>query len=167
MHWSPVPKFQGDNFYKNLAIVSEIKKLATRKGCSTTQIALAWVAAQGLIAIPGTTKPKRLEENWASRHVNLTEEEKQEMRQIIDAAKPHGNRYAPEQQATVGHWNDVECTRLDQAEVMAFLLARRGERRISGHYIAPIFNFWIYHFRTHPLLTLGTYVVSVARLLER
>lgn len=103
MHWSLVPKFQGDNFYKNLAIVKEIKKLATRKGCSTTQIALAWVAAQGLIAIPGTTKAKRLEENWASRYIDLTEEEKQEMRQIIDAAKPHGNRYSPEQQATVGH----------------------------------------------------------------
>ncbi|RAO67664.1 uncharacterized protein BHQ10_003676 [Talaromyces amestolkiae] len=98
-----LPKFQGDNFYKNLAIVKEIKKLATRKGCSTTQIALAWVAAQGLIAIPGTTKAKRLEENWASRYIDLTEEEKQEMRQIIDAAKPHGNRYSPEQQATVGH----------------------------------------------------------------
>lgn len=76
--------------------MSEIKKLATRKDCSITQIALAWVAAQGLIAIPGTTKPKRLEENWVSRDINLTEEEKQEMRQIIDAAKPHGNRFAPE-----------------------------------------------------------------------
>ncbi|ETS73604.1 hypothetical protein PFICI_14550 [Pestalotiopsis fici W106-1] len=98
-----LPKFQGENFFKNRNIVDEIKKLATRKGCTLTQIALAWVAAQGMIAIPGTTKAKRLEENWASRDVELTEEEKQEMRKIIDAAKPHGNRYAPAQQAMVGH----------------------------------------------------------------
>ncbi|KAJ5213338.1 hypothetical protein N7449_000507 [Penicillium cf. viridicatum] len=97
------PKFQGENFYKNLAIVEEIKKLAARKGCKISQIALAWVVSQGLIPIPGTTKAARLEENWASRDVELTEEEKQEMRKIIDAAKPHGNRYAPAQQAMVGH----------------------------------------------------------------
>ncbi|KAF4160093.1 hypothetical protein CNMCM8927_007509 [Aspergillus lentulus] len=97
------PKFQGENFYKNRAIVEEIKKLAARKNCTTSQIALAWVAAQGFIAIPGTTKASRLEENWASREIELTEEEKQEMRRIIDVAKPHGNRYGPEHQALVGH----------------------------------------------------------------
>ncbi|GIK06657.1 hypothetical protein Aspvir_002307 [Aspergillus viridinutans] len=97
------PKFQGENFYKNRAIVEEIKKLAARKNCTTSQIALAWVAAQGFIAIPGTTKASRLEENWASREIDLTEEEKQEMRRIIDVAKPYGNRYAPEHQALVGH----------------------------------------------------------------
>ncbi|KAJ5906405.1 uncharacterized protein N7473_003321 [Penicillium subrubescens] len=97
------PKFQGENFYKNKAIVEEIKKLAVRKGCSISQIALAWVAAQGMIAIPGTTKVKRLEENWASRDIDLTEEEKQEFRRIIDAAKPHGNRYSAAHQSMVGH----------------------------------------------------------------
>ncbi|RJE24661.1 reductase [Aspergillus sclerotialis] len=97
------PKFQGENFYKNRAIVDEIKKLASKKGCSISQIALAWVAAQGMIAIPGTTKAKRLEENWASREIELTDEEKKEMRRIIDAAKPHGNRYGPAHQAMVGH----------------------------------------------------------------
>ncbi|OQD59968.1 hypothetical protein PENPOL_c035G10710 [Penicillium polonicum] len=97
------PKFQGENFYKNLAIVEEIKKLATRKGCKISQIALAWVVSQGLIPIPGTTKAARLEENWASRDIELTEEEKLEMRKIIDAAKPHGNRYGPAHQAMVGH----------------------------------------------------------------
>lgn len=56
-----------------------------------------------MIPIPGTTKATRLEENWASRDIELTEEEKQQMRRIIDAAKPHGNRYAPAQQALVGH----------------------------------------------------------------
>ncbi|KAF1994390.1 Aldo/keto reductase [Amniculicola lignicola CBS 123094] len=98
-----VPKFQGENFYKNRAIVDEIKKLAARRGCKLTQIALAWVAAQGMIAIPGTTKPARLEENFASRDVDLTEEEKQEIRMILDAAKPAGNRYSEKAQAMVGH----------------------------------------------------------------
>ncbi|KAF2483614.1 NADP-dependent oxidoreductase domain-containing protein [Neohortaea acidophila] len=98
-----VPKFQGENFYKNRAIVEEIKKLASRKGCTLTQVALAWVAAQDMIAIPGTTKAGRLEENWASRDVVLSDEEKAEMRRIIDAAKPHGNRYSEKAQAMVGH----------------------------------------------------------------
>jgi len=83
--------------------VDEIKKLSSRKGCTVTQVALAWVAAQGMIAIPGTTKAKRLEENWASREIELTEEEKREMRKIIDSAKPFGNRYGPVHQAMVGH----------------------------------------------------------------
>ncbi|KAL4974147.1 NADP-dependent oxidoreductase domain-containing protein [Aspergillus desertorum] len=97
------PKFQGENFHKNRAIVEEIKKLAVKKGVSISQIALAWVAAQGMIAIPGTTKAKRLEENWASREIEFSEEEWKEMRRIIDVAKPVGNRYGPEHQAIVGH----------------------------------------------------------------
>lgn len=98
-----VPKFQGENFYKNKAIVDEIKQLATAKGCTVAQIALAWVAAQGLIAIPGTTKASRLEENWASRDVVLTEEELKAMRKIVDDAKPVGERFSPIFQSMVGH----------------------------------------------------------------
>ncbi|KAI0399762.1 NADP-dependent oxidoreductase domain-containing protein [Xylaria palmicola] len=98
-----VPKFQGENFYKNRAIVDEFKKLAARKGCKTSQIALAWVAAQGMIPIPGTTKVHRLEENWASRDIELSEGEKKDIRAVIDAAKPQGNRYGPVHQAQVGH----------------------------------------------------------------
>ncbi|KAG6360756.1 hypothetical protein INS49_011822 [Diaporthe citri] len=93
----------GENFYKNKAIVEEIKKLAARKGCTLPQIALAWVAAQGMIAIPGTTKASRLEENWASRDMDLTMEEKQELRRIVDNAKPVGNRYNETMQTFVGH----------------------------------------------------------------
>ncbi|KAJ4286751.1 hypothetical protein N0V90_013003 [Kalmusia sp. IMI 367209] len=98
-----VPKFQGENFYKNKSIVDDIKKLAAKKGCTTSQIALAWVAAQGMIAIPGTTKEHRLEENWKSRNIELTGEEQDHMRELIDNAKPVGNRYGPAHQALVGH----------------------------------------------------------------
>ncbi|KAL1584748.1 Aldo-keto reductase [Cladosporium halotolerans] len=97
------PKFQGENFTANKRIVTEIKKLAARKGCTLTQVALAWVLAQGMIPIPGTTKPGRLEENWASREIELTEEEKKAMREIVEAAKPVGNRYGEKHAAMVGH----------------------------------------------------------------
>jgi diketogulonate reductase-like aldo/keto reductase len=59
--------------------------------------------AQGMIPIPGTTKPHRLEENFASREVELTEGEKGEMRRILDSLKPQGNRYSEKMQAMVGH----------------------------------------------------------------
>ncbi|KAF4441839.1 alcohol dehydrogenase [Fusarium austroafricanum] len=98
-----IPKFQGENFYHNKKMVEEIKKLAVKKGATVTQIALAWVAAQGFISIPGTTKAERVEENWASRDIVLDEEEKAEMRRIIESAKPQGNRYRPDMQAMVGH----------------------------------------------------------------
>lgn len=98
-----VPKFQGENFYKNKAIVDEIKKLATKKGCTTTQVALAWVAAQGMIPIPGTTKAKRLEENWASRDIEFTREEMEEMRRIVEDAKPVGDRFNAMFGSLVGH----------------------------------------------------------------
>ena len=98
-----VPKFQGENFYRNKAIVTEIQKLAKKKGCSTGQLAIAWVIKQGFIPIVGTTKINRFEENWASRDVSLTDEEVSEMRRIVDEAKPTGNRYGAQHQSWVGH----------------------------------------------------------------
>ncbi|KAH7335088.1 NADP-dependent oxidoreductase domain-containing protein [Pyrenochaeta sp. MPI-SDFR-AT-0127] len=56
-------------------------------------VALAWVAAQGFISIPSTTKVHRLDENWASRDVELTDEEKAELRSLIDKTKPYGARF--------------------------------------------------------------------------
>lgn len=98
-----MPKFQGSNFHANKRIVDAIKLLAQRKGSTLTQVALAWVLAQGMIPIPGTTKPGRLEENFASREIELTEEEKKEMRRILDEVRPEGNRYWEKHQAMVGH----------------------------------------------------------------
>lgn len=98
-----VPKFQGENFYHNKAIVDEIKKLAARKNCTVAQVALAWVVAQGLIPIPGTTKASRLQENWGSRDVILTEEELGEMRRIVDDAKPVGERFNAAFESMAGH----------------------------------------------------------------
>lgn len=77
--------------------------MATKKGRSVAQIALAWVAAQGVITIPGTTKASRLEENWASRYIELTEDELREMGEIVNAAKPSGERFSKIFQSMVGH----------------------------------------------------------------
>ncbi|KAJ7932828.1 NADP-dependent oxidoreductase domain-containing protein [Mycena leptocephala] len=98
-----VPKFQGENFYKNLDIVDRIKALADKKGVTPGQLSIAWVAAQGTIPIPGTKQVGRLEENWGARDVDLNAEELAEMRAVIDAAKPVGNRYNEAAQAAVGH----------------------------------------------------------------
>ena len=56
-----------------------------------------------MITIPGTTKASRLEENWASRDIELTERELKEMRKIVDAAKPVGERFSAIYQSVVGH----------------------------------------------------------------
>jgi diketogulonate reductase-like aldo/keto reductase len=74
-------------------IVNGFNDLAKRKSCVLPQIVLTWVAAQGMISISGTTKPGRAEENFASRNVELTEEELKQVRAITDSLKPQGDRY--------------------------------------------------------------------------
>ena len=92
------PRFQGDNFNKNLQLVSKISEMAKQKGCTPSQLALAWVLAQGdfLFPIPGTKKIKYLEENAAAVNIHLSKEELEIIDTIFpkDAAK--GLRY-PEQ----------------------------------------------------------------------
>lgn len=97
------PSSKGENFYTNKKISEGFKELAKRKGCTITQVALAWVAAQGMIAIPGTTKPSRLEQNFSSRDVELTEEELKQMRATIDQLKPQGDRYNEEAAKAIGN----------------------------------------------------------------
>lgn len=75
--------------------------MAAKKGTIMAQVALAWVIAQGFIPIPGTTKVHRLEENWASRNIELSEEEKAELRSLIDKTKPHGARFNKQYAAAV------------------------------------------------------------------
>src|SRR5438094_576431 len=68
------PRFQGENFQKNLELVERVEELAAAKGCTAAQIALAWVVVQGddMVPIPGTTRVKNLEENVAALEVGLT-----------------------------------------------------------------------------------------------
>jgi aryl-alcohol dehydrogenase-like predicted oxidoreductase len=80
------PRFQGDNFAKNLDLVEEVRRLAAEKGCTPGQLALAWVLAQGddVVPIPGTKRVKYLEENTAAVDVTLSAEDLA----TIDAAFP-------------------------------------------------------------------------------
>ncbi|KIW12755.1 hypothetical protein PV08_07941 [Exophiala spinifera] len=89
-----IPKFQGENFYVNKRISEGFKKIAQRKNCTMAQAALAWIAAQGIIALPGTTRPERLVENWISRDIELTDEDLRAMRALVESLKPQGDRYS-------------------------------------------------------------------------
>jgi aryl-alcohol dehydrogenase-like predicted oxidoreductase len=90
------PRFQGENFQKNLDLVARIEELASAKGVTPAQLALAWVLAQGddIVPIPGTKKVGRLEENVAAVDVTLSEDELAEIASALPAAS--GGRY-PEQ----------------------------------------------------------------------
>lgn len=90
-----MPRFQGENFVKNLELVEKIRMLAAEKGCTPSQLAIAWVLAQGedIITIPGTKHIKYLEENIASENVQLSREDLQSMEAIMPARIVSGNRY--------------------------------------------------------------------------
>ena len=87
------PRFQGENFDKNLALVDAIERLARRKGVTAPQLALAWVLHQGedIVPIPGTKRRERLEENVAATGVALTDEELREIAESLP--EPAGERY--------------------------------------------------------------------------
>lgn len=83
------PRFQGENFAKNLVLVERVREIAARKGVTPAQLAIAWVLAQGddIVPIPGTKRRKYLEENVAAADIVLTAEELA----LIDAAAPSGS----------------------------------------------------------------------------
>ncbi|MDB5230503.1 MAG: aldo/keto reductase [Chitinophagaceae bacterium] len=89
------PRFQGENFQKNLQLVDKIESLASMKGCTASQLALAWVMAQGenIFPIPGTKRVKYLEENAAAVNVQLTKEELSEIDSIAPKGAAAGLRY--------------------------------------------------------------------------
>jgi len=92
------PRFQGDNFEKNLQLVNKIIELANQKGCTPSQLALAWVMAQGdfLFPIPGTKRIKYLEENAGALKVIFSKEELNPLDSIFPKDAVKGLRY-PEQ----------------------------------------------------------------------
>jgi aryl-alcohol dehydrogenase-like predicted oxidoreductase len=89
------PRFQGENFEKNLVLVDKIKQLASEKGCTASQLALAWVMAQGddIFPIPGTKRVKYLEENIAAADIKLSKEELAEINAIAPKDVAAGTRY--------------------------------------------------------------------------
>jgi len=89
------PRFQTDNFQKNLDIVRRVKRLAARKRCTAAQLAVAWVLAQGedVIPIPGSKRRERLEENAAAADIQLTAEELSEIDALLPPGIAAGTRY--------------------------------------------------------------------------
>ena len=89
------PRFQGDNFERNLDIVSRVQTLASQKGCTPAQLALAWVLAQGddIVPIPGTKRRTYLQENVGALTVSLSTKELSEIEAAFPAGIACGDRY--------------------------------------------------------------------------
>ena len=89
------PRFQGENFQKNLELVTRIQGMAEEKRCTPAQLALAWVLAQGedIVPIPGTKRRKYLEENVAALEVQLTAEDLRRIDEIAPKGIAAGARY--------------------------------------------------------------------------
>ncbi|WP_341528980.1 aldo/keto reductase [Nostoc sp. UHCC 0302] len=89
------PRFQGENFYKNLQLVEQVKTIATEKGVTSSQLALAWLLAQGedIVPIPGTKRRTYLEENIAATEITLTSEELNRLEAVAPKNVAAGERY--------------------------------------------------------------------------
>jgi len=89
------PRFQGENFRKNLELVGEIEAIARDKGCTPSQLALAWVLAQGqdIVPIPGTKRRRYLEENVGALAVTLTPADLARIDGALPRGKAAGDRY--------------------------------------------------------------------------
>jgi aryl-alcohol dehydrogenase-like predicted oxidoreductase len=89
------PRFQGDNFQRNLDLVRQVEEIARRKRCTPSQLALAWVLAQGLdvVPIPGTKQRKYLEENIRAIEVELSDADLAELDEVAPRGVAAGERY--------------------------------------------------------------------------
>jgi aryl-alcohol dehydrogenase-like predicted oxidoreductase len=96
------PRFQGENFDKNLALVDQISQIASEKGVTPPQLALAWVLNRGddIVPIPGTKRRHYLEENVAATEIELTDEETEQIASALP--EPSGMRYTEEMMRSVG-----------------------------------------------------------------
>jgi len=97
------PRFQGENFNKNLALVDRIEEMAKEKNCSPAQLALAWLLAQGgdIVPIPGTKRRKYLEENVGALDVQLSDEDLARIEEIAPQGIAAGTRYPEHNMNTV------------------------------------------------------------------
>ena len=89
------PRFQGENFDKNLELVERVKEIASEKDATPGQLALAWLLAQGddIVPIPGTKRRERLEENAKAADIRLTEEDMRRIDEAAPAGVAAGDRY--------------------------------------------------------------------------
>ncbi|MEV7545837.1 aldo/keto reductase [Streptomyces sp. NPDC089915] len=90
------PRFQGENFSRNLAVVDAVRRLAEAKSVTPSQLALAWVLRTGAVPIPGTKRRRYLEENIAATEVTITDEDLAAIEAVAPRGVASGERYAPE-----------------------------------------------------------------------
>ncbi len=97
------PRFQGENFRRNLDLVERVRQLAAQSDLSSGQLALAWVLAQGddVVPIPGTKRRKYLEENTAAVDVSLSPDALKTLHEVFPSDVAAGDRYAPGAKALV------------------------------------------------------------------
>ena len=97
------PRFQGENFARNLELVDKVKQLAAEAGITPSQLALAWVLAQddGIVPIPGTKRRKYLEQNAEAVEIVLSSEVLRSLEEIFPPEAAAGERYAPQMKALV------------------------------------------------------------------
>lgn len=97
------PRFQGENFEKNLALVGKITALAAEKGVTPSQLAIAWVLAQGddVVPIPGTKRRSYLHENLAALDITLSAEDLREIEELAPKGSTSGDRYPAAQMARI------------------------------------------------------------------
>ena len=97
------PRFQGENFQKNLDVVRQVEEIAKQKGCKASQLALAWVLAQGddIVPIPGTKQRKYLEENVGALEVQLTADDLRRINDVFPSGVASGPRYPEAMMASV------------------------------------------------------------------
>lgn len=88
-----VPKFQDEQFQKNLDLLKEIQTIAAEKDVSSSQLALAWIIAKGAVPIPGTKRVKYVEQNIAAIEINLTQDDLDRLESIIPLDAETGDRY--------------------------------------------------------------------------
>ena len=90
------PRFQGENFQRNLDLVQRVKDIATAKGCTPAQLAIGWLLAQGddVVPIPGTKRLRYLEENLGGADVTLTDDELRAIDEAAPKGAAAGDRYA-------------------------------------------------------------------------
>jgi aryl-alcohol dehydrogenase-like predicted oxidoreductase len=97
------PRFQGENFAKNLDLVSQIQAIAAEKDATASQLALAWLLAQGddIVPIPGTKRRAYLEENAAAADINLTSDDLSRIEAVAPKGAAAGDRYPAQTMSTV------------------------------------------------------------------
>ena len=97
------PRFQGENFQRNLRLVEKVEQIAREKNVTPSQLALAWVLARGkdIVAIPGTKRRKYLEENAKAAEISLSPAELRRLLEVAPKGITAGDRYAPQGMRTV------------------------------------------------------------------